>query len=159
MVLIGVLFYISYKGLLAMKKEQVALILKDYHWMINSIRVIRESLSDAGEGITAQYGEEAGQPKAKGTTSDPIYKEVLRREKRHRVIDKYKAKISIIQDKLHLINDDREIEVLHWLLEGKSYRWIGMHMGLSYSHIKRIRDSIVEQLVCETNGTKDTKLF
>jgi DNA-binding NarL/FixJ family response regulator len=140
-----------------MKKEQIALILKDYHWMMNSIRVLRESLSDAGEGITAQYGEEAGQPKAQGATSDPVYKEVLRREKRYHVIDKYKAKISIIQDRLYIIKDDREIEVLHWLLEGKSYRWIGLHMGLSFSHIKRIRDSIVEQLACETNGTNGTK--
>nr|WP_228460336.1 hypothetical protein [Cytobacillus dafuensis] len=29
------------------------------------------------------------------------------------------------------------MEVLHWLLEGKSYRWIGDHMGLSFSHTKR----------------------
>jgi DNA-binding CsgD family transcriptional regulator len=141
----------------AMNKEQIALILKDYHWMMNSIRVLRESLSDAGEGITAQYGEEAGQPKGQGTINDLVYKEVLRREKRYRVIEKYKAKILIIQDRLHLIEDHRETEVLHWLLEGKSYRWIGMHMGLSFSHIKRIRDSIVEKLVCDTNATNGTK--
>ncbi len=142
-----------------MKKEQIALILKDYHWMMNSIKILRQSLVDAGEGITTQYGEEAGQPKAQGMTSDPVYKEVLRREKRHHVIEKYKAKLSVIQDQLHLINDDREVEVLHWLLEGKSYRWIGLHMGLSFSHIKRIRDSIVDQMSNGTNGTKETDLI
>jgi DNA-directed RNA polymerase specialized sigma subunit len=145
--------------------NQIAIILKDYHWMMNSIKILRESLTYTGEGITAQYGEESGQPKAQGTSSDPVYKEVLRREKRYHIIEKYKAKISIIQDRFHLIEDDREIEVLHWLLEGKSYRWIGKHMGLSFSHIKRIRDSIVEQLATEakdtncTNGTKGTKLI
>jgi Bacterial regulatory proteins, luxR family len=143
--LIGVLF-ISYKGLLGLKKEQIALILKDYHWMMNSIRVLRESLSDAGEGITAQYGEESGQPKAQCIISDPVYKEVLRREKRYHVIEKYRAKISVIQDRLHLIKDNREIEVLHWLLEGKSYRWIAMHMGLSDRHIRRIRDDSIERM-------------
>jgi Bacterial regulatory proteins, luxR family len=142
-----------------MDKEQIVSILKDYNWMLNSIRVLSESLTDAGEGITAQYGEKAGQPKAHSTTSDPVYKEVLRREKRYHVIAKYKTKISIIQDRLHLINDDRQIEVLHWLLEGKSYRWIGKHMDLSSSHIKRIRDSIVEKLACESNDTIDTKLI
>jgi hypothetical protein len=30
-------------------------------------------------------------------------------------------------------------------------------MGLSFSHIKRIRDSIVVQLAKETNGTNGTK--
>jgi DNA-directed RNA polymerase specialized sigma subunit len=135
-----------------MEKEKIASILKDYHWMMNSIKILKESLADAGEGITAQYGEDAGYTKAQGTTSDPVYKEVLRREKRYRVIDNYKAKISLIQNRLHLIEDDREIEVLHWLLEGKSYRWIGKHMGLSFSHIKRIRDNIVGRITSE--GTK-----
>jgi DNA-directed RNA polymerase specialized sigma subunit len=145
-----------------MKKEQIALIIKDYHWMVNSINILRESLVDAGEEITARYGEDSGQPKPNGIIGDSVYKEVLRREKRYRVIEKYKAKISVIQDRIHLIEDDREIEVLHWLLEDKSYRWIGKHMGLSFSHIKRIRDSIVEKFASGTygtNGTEDTELI
>ncbi|EWG12732.1 helix-turn-helix transcriptional regulator [Cytobacillus firmus] len=137
--------------------KQIESILKDYHWMMNSIKILRDSMKDAGEGLTAQYGDEAGMPKAQGTTSDPVYRENLRREKRYSVIHKYEAKISVIQDRLHLITDNREIEVLHWLLEGKSYRWIGAHMGLSFSHIKRIRDSIVDQLSQETNGTNGTE--
>src|SRR5579875_907481 len=114
-----------------MNKKEIENILKDYHWMMNSIKMLRESMKDAGEGLTAQYGMEAGQPKAIGTTGDPVYREILRREKRHSVINKYKARISIIQERIHVIQDDREQEVLHWLLEGKSYRWIGMHMGFS----------------------------
>ena len=140
-----------------MNRKEIENILKDYHWMINSIKELRKSIQTAGEGLTAQYGIEASLPKPQGVTGDPIYREVLRREKRHAVINKYKAKISVIQDRLHYIKDDRELEVLHWLLEGKSYRWIGMHMGLSFSHIKRIRDSIVDKLTDETNGTNGTK--
>lgn len=144
-----------------MNRKEIENILKDYHWMMNSIKILRKSMEDAGEGLTAQYGLAAGQPKPKGVTGDPIYREIIRREKRHAVINKYRAKISIIQERLHVIQDDREQEVLYWLLEGKSYRWIGMHMGFSSSHIKRIRDSIVDQLANGTNGTKgtnDTKL-
>jgi len=141
-----------------MNKDKIDDILKDYHWMLKSIKELRSSMIDAGEGLTAQYGEEAGMPTAQGTTGDPIYREILRREKRHRVVSRYMAKISIIQDRLHLIKDDRELEVLHWLLEGKSYRWIGLHMGFSHSHIRRIRESIVEQLSSDVpnvpNGTK-----
>ncbi|MCM3452751.1 DNA-binding response regulator [Heyndrickxia oleronia] len=140
-----------------MNRKEIENILKDYHWMINSIKELRKSIRSAGEGLTAQYGVEASLPKPQGVTGDPIYRELIRREKRHAVINKYKAKISVIQDRLHLIKDDRELEVLHWLLEGKSYRWIGMHMGLSFSHIKRIRDSIVDKLADETNGTNGTK--
>lgn len=139
-----------------MNKKEIENILKDYHWMINSIKILNNSMLGAGEGLTAQYGNEAGMPKPQGVTGDPIYREVARREKRYSVIEKYKAKISVIQERLHLIIDDRELEVLHWLLEGKSYRWIGAHMGLSFSHIKRIRDSIVIHLSDETNGTNGT---
>ncbi|UQX56148.1 LuxR C-terminal-related transcriptional regulator [Cytobacillus pseudoceanisediminis] len=143
--------------------KQIESILKDYHWMMNSIKVLRDSIKDAGEGLVGQYGVAAGMPKAKGTTSDPVYKEIARRERRYSVIKKYEAKISVIQDCMHLITDNKEIEVLHWLLEGKSYRWIAMHMGLSHSHIGRIKDSIVkkmsEYVPNVTNGTNDTKLL
>ncbi|WP_230203602.1 LuxR C-terminal-related transcriptional regulator [Bacillus massiliigorillae] len=127
-------------------QKQIEDILKDYHWMINSIKILNSSLQDAGEGLTAQYGLESSLPKAKGTNGDPVFREAVRREKRFSVIDKYRYKVSIIQDRIPLITDERETEVLHWLLEGKSYRWIGMHMGLSDRHIRRIRDSIVEKM-------------
>lgn len=140
-----------------MNRKEIENILKDYHWMINSIKIMRQSLEGAGECITAQYGEESDMPKAKGQTSDPIYSEVIRRGKRWEKVKQFESKVSAIQSRIHVIKDEREYEVLHWLLEGKSYRWIGQHMGLSFSHIKRIRDSIVDKLATnETNGTDGT---
>lgn len=130
----------------ASKQKEIENILKDYHWMMNSIKVLRDSMDDAGEGLTAQYGEEAGMPKPQGTTSDPVYREIVRREKRWKVIYKYRDKISIIQDRIHLVRDSREQEVLHWILEGKGYSWIARHMGLSERHIRRLKDSIVAQM-------------
>ncbi|MGX2959366.1 DNA-binding response regulator [Peribacillus sp. JNUCC 23] len=126
--------------------KQIESILKDYHWMMNSIKILRDSMKDAGEGLTAQYGIEATLPKPQGVTSDPIIKEVVRREKRYKKIAQYEENVQIIQDHMAVIQDDREFEVLHWILEGKSYRWIALHMGLSHSHIGRIKDSIVNQL-------------
>lgn len=143
--------------------KQIESILKDYHWMMNSIKILRDSMKDAREGLTGQYGDAAGMPKAQGTTRDPVYREIVRRERRYSVIKKYEDKISVIQDRMYLITDEREFEVLHWLLEGKSYRWIAMHMGLSHSHIGRIKDSIVkkmsEYVPNVTDGTNDTKLL
>jgi ATP/maltotriose-dependent transcriptional regulator MalT len=126
-------------------KREIEDALKNYAWMIHSIRMLHDDSMVSG-GLTAQYGDEAGQPKAQGITGDPIYREVLRREKRHKMIEVYKRKVSIVQDRLHLITEDREKEVLHWLLEGKSFRWIGQHMGLSHVHIHRIKNKIVEKM-------------
>lgn len=130
----------------AASKQKIEAILKDYHWMMNSIKILRDSLKGAGEGLTASYGEESDMPKAQGVNSDPVYKESVRREKRFKKIAEYEQKVQIIQDRMGLIIDDREFEVLHWLLEGKSYRWIAFHMGLSDRHVRRIRDSIVDQM-------------
>lgn len=97
----------------AASKQKIELILKDYHWMMNSIRILRGSMKDAGEGLIAQHGDEAGMPKAKGVNSDPVYKESVRREKRFKKIVEYEQKVQIIQDRMSLIIDDREFEVLH----------------------------------------------
>jgi uncharacterized protein YerC len=130
-----------------MTHKEIEQILKDYHWMINSIKILRDSMKDAGEGVVRQYGLDSDMPKPKGGTSDPVFQEYLRREKRWKKIEQYEKKVKTIQERIHVIQDEREFEVLHWLLDGKSYRWIGHHMGLSFSHIKRIRDSIVDKLV------------
>ncbi|MFD2704070.1 helix-turn-helix transcriptional regulator [Salibacterium lacus] len=130
-----------------MNKRQIEALLKDYHWMMNSIKLLRESMEDAGEKLTAQYGIESVMPKAQGGgQSDPVAKETARREKRWNKVAQYEEKVKLIQDRIHLIKDDREVEVLHWLLEGKSLRWIGKHMGLSHSHVNRIRESIVGKI-------------
>ncbi|RST57667.1 DNA-binding response regulator [Siminovitchia terrae] len=129
-----------------MNKIDIENTLKDYHWMINSIKIMRQSLESAGEGLTAQYGIESTMPKAKGQTSDPVHREVVRRGRHWKKVKGYEEKIKVIQERVHLITNERETEVLHWILEGKSYRWIAAHMGLSHSHIKRIKESIVDQI-------------
>lgn len=129
-----------------MTEKQIEQILKDYHWMINSVKVMRENLKEAGDGLTAQYGIEAIMPKGKGGVSDPVFREVVRRSKHHEKIAGYETKVKMIQKRIHVITDIRESEVLHWLLEGKGYSWIARHMSLSERHIRRLKDSIVWQM-------------
>ncbi|UTR11057.1 hypothetical protein MM300_01610 [Evansella sp. LMS18] len=66
-----------------MVRKNIVNISKDYRWMMNGIKLLRDSIKDAGEKLTAQYGDEAGKPKAKdGSHSDSVFQEVKRREKR-----------------------------------------------------------------------------
>lgn len=127
-------------------KKQIESILKDYHWMINTIKIMRQSINHVEINITAQYGIEASLPKPQGTTGDPVLSEVIRRNKYWRSVKEYERKVRAIQERFYVIKDEREFEVLHWILEGKSYRWIAMHMGLSHSHIRRIKESVVNQM-------------
>lgn len=142
-------------------KMTIDTILKDYHWMMKSISILRESMKDVGVGLTTRYGEESDMPKAQGISSDPVYKETVRRAKRYKKVVQYEEKVKLVQNLIHVIEDNREIEILHWLLEGKSYRWIGKVMDISFSQVKRMRDSIIDKLTEEaisTEYTKETKL-
>ena len=137
-----------------MTEKQIEQILKDYHWMINSVKVMRENLQEAGGKLIAQYGIEAAMPKAQGGSSDPVYTEVVRRSKHFKTIEGYENKIMLIQKHIHVIQDVREKEVLHWILEGKGYSWIARHMGLSHTHIKRLFSSIAKQLVQDVQNVQ-----
>jgi DNA-binding CsgD family transcriptional regulator len=132
---------------LKINRYMLASALNDYHWMMNSIKLLRDAMAGAGERVVRQYGPDSDMPKAQGGTSDPVYQEYLRREKRWSKIREYEDKVKLIQDRMYAIKDQRETEVLHWLLEGKSFRWIGLHMGLSHSHIGRIREEVMTKLL------------
>lgn len=127
-----------------MNKEEIENILKNYHWMLNSIKIMRES--DLGiSSKTAMYGLEATLPKA-DNPSDPVFNDVVRRSKYWKKIEQYEKKVSAIQQHIDCITDEREFEVLNWIMDGKGYRWIARHMGLSEAHIRRIKDSIVDKI-------------
>lgn len=133
-----------------MNRQEIEQALRDYHWMLNSIKMYKE-LFDKDEtirlNVTAQGGIESSLPKPKGVTSDPVLQEVIRRDKYWERVRKYEKVVTAIQSRIHLIQNAREQEVLHWLLEGKSYSWIARHMALSERHIRRLKDNIVDQLL------------
>ncbi len=62
-------------------------------------------------------------------------------------IKEYEQKIAEVQKRISLVQGDREIEVLHRLLDGNSMRSIGKHMKLSSTTIIRTRDCIVKQMM------------
>ncbi|WP_342399604.1 LuxR C-terminal-related transcriptional regulator [Weizmannia sp. FSL W8-0676] len=128
-----------------MNKKEIASILRDYHWMINEIQRQRKMLSDEVNGnFTAQYGIEASLPK--GQNGDPIFREVIRREKKSRWIEKLEKKVMFIQEHMDCITNEREKVVLECLLDGMSMIAISKHMGLSVRHVQRIKNSIVDKM-------------
>ena len=80
---------------------------------------------------------------AQGETSDPVFREVVRRSKHLQKVVGYEKKLRVIQERIHVVEGVREVEVLHWILEGKGYSWIARQMSLSERHIRRLKDSIV----------------
>jgi hypothetical protein len=150
-------FYMQWEGknMETVEKVEIENILKNYHWMINSIRIEKEALEEVNGNFTARYGDDAAQPRG-GGTSDPVFAEVLRRGKRWEKIHRFENRVKIIQDRIQYVTDERQSEVLHWLLEGKSMRWIAYHMGLSKTHTTRLRDEIINTMY--QKGRTDQKV-
>lgn len=59
-------------------------------------------------------------------------RDVFRRSKHLQQVIRYETKLRIIQERIHVVGNVREIEVLHWILEGKKYSWI----STSYDFIR-----------------------
>lgn len=126
-----------------MDKKEIEQILRDYNWMINEIKRQRELMGIKGGNLVAHLD---GMPKAKGSASDPVALEVVRRDEASRWVQKLERKVLFIQERMKVITDEREKAVLNCMLDGMSMRAISKHMGLSERHVFRIKDSIVQQM-------------
>ena len=126
--------------------KEIKHILSNYFWMIKEVKRINDELSEIETSVTAQYGIEASMPKPQGLTSDAIANEVVRRDKKAQRKYEFIRKIKYVQERIYLIEDDREKVVLDCLLDGMSISAISNHMGLSRKHIDRLRDSIVGRM-------------
>ncbi|WP_431030103.1 LuxR C-terminal-related transcriptional regulator [Lysinibacillus sp. LZ02] len=127
--------------------------IEDYHWMIETIKEAEVDAASFKGAKVASYGIDSTLPKASGGTSDPVFYEVHRRTQFGGFrIQQYRRKVSEVQQRIPLVKGDREIEVLHRLLNGDSMRAIGKHMKLSSTTIFRIRNNILNQMMC--NGVE-----
>ena len=133
------------KGQAAVSKFNLDAMITDYHWMMNAVKDIRAELEVGAK--TAQYGIEASMPKGQGNTSDPVELEVARRSKKFKRLQEYEMSLWTVQQRIEKVHGIREIQVLDWMLDGKSMRWIAKAMGLSHTHVQNIKESIVEQMI------------
>ncbi|GEM_PF-316589 len=135
------------------KKYMMDQWLKDYHWMVEQIRLGKtqnELVNDIeydGAKVAA-YGIEATLPKASGGNSDPVSYEATRRAQFYTGgVLRYEWKVREIQHRASSVIGEREVFVLNCILDGYSMRKIGQTMGLSEATIRRIRESILNMMM------------
>ena len=140
-------------GEMKVTKENLLQWIKNYHWMVATIEEAQKPVANVDNNSyigakIAMYGIEATLPRASGGTRDPVFIEVQRRlfinNKR---IQDYESKVTEVQKRIPLVHGEREIEVLHRLLDGNSMRAIGKYMKLSSTTIFRIRNNIMKQMM------------
>ncbi|MGE7928836.1 hypothetical protein [Lysinibacillus xylanilyticus] len=86
--------------------------------------------------------------KASGWTSDPVLIEVQRRGySSNKRISEYEFKVEEVQQRIPLVLGEREIEVLHRLINGNGMRAIGKHMKLFSTTIFKVRNNVLNQIM------------
>jgi DNA-binding NarL/FixJ family response regulator len=120
--------------------------------MVKEIQRLKEELNVITAG-TAKYGIEATLPKGNGT-SNPIEREAISRERRHKTLKKFEEKVKFIEMNSGCIEDDRELTVLNCLLDGMSIVAISQHMGFSERKVYMLKDEIVKKMK-ENAGNAD----
>jgi len=140
------------QGQIKVTKENLLQWIKNYHWMVKTIEEARQPVAKVDNksyigAKTAMYGIEATLPRASGSTSDTVFAEVYRRLYiNNKRIQEYERKVAVVQFRIPLVEGDREVEILHRLLDGDSMRAIGKHMRLSSTTIFRVRNNILKQM-------------
>ncbi|KMY32011.1 hypothetical protein ACZ11_07500 [Lysinibacillus xylanilyticus] len=141
------------QGQIKVTKENLLQWIENYRWMVETIEEARQPVSKVDNNSyigakIAMYGIEATLPKVSGGTSDPVFAEVQRRvyALNYR-IKEYEQKIAGVQNRIPFVEGDKEVEVLHRLLNGDSMRAIGKHMKLSSTTIFRVRNNILKQMM------------
>ncbi|NBJ70624.1 MULTISPECIES: LuxR C-terminal-related transcriptional regulator [Clostridia] len=138
-----------------MNKEQIERAIKDYNWMIREIKRQRQMLKeDIGTKVVSASGVAATLPKSKGVISDPVAKEVIRRDQKSNWLTKLEKKVLFIQERLPTIDEPREVVVLECMLDGMTISAISKHMGLSRKHIYTIKETIVQKMLQFTQSSQ-----
>lgn len=123
--------------------------IKDYHWMIREIEIAEAKRGYNGAKI-AGYGIEVTLPKASGGTSDPVGFEVMRRMRFSTDLTlRYRHKVTEVQKRSLLVQGEKEQYVLHHLLDGESMRRIAKKMNVSEATVRRLRESILDDMLNE----------
>lgn len=133
-------------GVEGVNRQEIEETIREYSWMVREIGRLADLLGDAGERLVRDYSS-MGLPKPKGLPSDPVAFEAMRREKDLNKLKRYVERVRYIQDRIELIQDQKERTVLDCLLDGMSLTAIAHHLGLSPTQVYRIKESVITTLI------------
>jgi len=126
--------------------HEIEIALKNYSWMVREIKRLEEELKAPNQPITGKYGVELFMSKG-NKKADPVCVEVQSRERKRKILDKFKRKVQFIDTHLSFIEDDRELAILNCLLDGMSIVAISQQMGFSERKVYCIKDAIVRKML------------
>ncbi|ATF15667.1 hypothetical protein HP398_23925 [Brevibacillus sp. HB1.4B] len=126
--------------------------IRDYNYMQIEIVRIQRFLREAGEGMVAQYGLDAGMPKGKGSNGDKTHAEVARRERKWKRLQNLQDKIERINQAVETIPGEQERLIVEALLDGDKNNLIAKEIGVSRQRYYEIKRSAVMKMAWAMYG-------
>lgn len=135
-------------------EQQVLGIMQDYHWAMNRILDMRESLNEIF-ARTTKYGVEATMPKGQGHVNDPVYQEILRRERAKKSLEPLFRKVTLIQTfmdtSIYDSMDWKNKLILNLTLEGATVRAIGGELKMATTTVYSRQKAIARIIAAYSN--------
>lgn len=135
-----------------MQMEQVEEELKDYPWMVREIARLRETLEQAGSGMTGTYGLDGAMPKGKGKHADAVLREAERREKHWTRLEQLEAKVRRINKAAERLSDERQRTIMECMMEGQRMNRIAQHIGVSRQRLHELKLELMRRLAEDIFG-------
>lgn len=125
--------------------------IKDYRWMSQEVERLQSLIygwsSPMHSWGVAQYGIEAVMPKgSKGKSVAELMKAETLEEKRRKRLQRYEVEIFLLETLADIFETESQKVIYDSILEGETYREIGMRLGVSKDYVQKQKREIIRQL-------------
>ncbi|UYB50186.1 sigma-70 family RNA polymerase sigma factor (plasmid) [Lysinibacillus capsici] len=125
--------------------------IKDYRWMTREVFRLQNIIHGYSTAMTswgvAQYGIEAVMPKgSRGKSEAEIRKIESLEVKRKNRLQRYEIEVFLLETLADTLKNEHQKVIYDCLLEGMTYREIGLHLGMSKDNVQEQKRDIVRQL-------------
>lgn len=126
--------------------------IKDFKWMRNEVQRLQkllygQSLPIQNWGV-AQYGIEAAMPRGSKGKSMAEEKRIESLEvKRNNRLRRYETEVYLLETLGDTLQNETQKVIYDCLLEGMTYREIGLHLMISKDNVQKQRKEIIQQLI------------
>lgn len=136
-----------------MNRREIENLIISYHWMVKEVRRLQRVLYGSTIPMknwgVVQYGLEAAMPKGSPGKSQAELRQMNMREerlfKRLKYYEEQSMRLSWGQKRSKGSNI-KSLVIYDCMMEGMSYRAIGLHLGISRETVRKMKDELISQL-------------
>ena len=134
-----------------MNRKEIENLINSYHWMVKEVRrlqkVLYGSVIPMKNWSVAQYGLESAMPKGSPGKSQAELRQMdLREERLFKRLKDYEERVYAVELGAEKIKGEQHKVIYDCMMEGMSYRAIGLHLGISRETVRKMKDELISQL-------------